>query len=233
MWNWVKKHWKTLFGNVGTAIVTLIAGVVIGQYFPTRGNTTSISNKNTNSGQQQPIYNQGDVNQQTNIQSQGIPPQELVKGLKDLGETEYKLKKTELEIQGLQKELGLYRKEDKDIRESLISAENNEKYELTAVVWYEYIEGHITKDNALKLSDMINKAYWKDLKSFIDNKNIKIDEHNQSLVFAGIFEPKAEGGLRRYTRLGTSKIRYKLTADGNKLYEIANKYLSTRTIIEK
>jgi len=187
MLKWLKKNWKTLFGGIGTAIVTLIIGVVIGRYFPNRDNTNSTSNENTNSGQQQPVFNQGDINQQTNIQNQSIPPQELMKELKDSGKTEYKLEISEQERERDRKELELLKNEDKDIRDSLIRAENNEKYDLTAVIWHEYIERHITKDEALKFTDMVNKAYWKDLKSFIAIKILRL----MSIIINPSYSPES------------------------------------------
>jgi hypothetical protein len=178
--------------------------------------------ENQNLGQQPIISNKGDVNMSF-VQNQGIDPNEIVDRFADsqktLGKTEYELEKIKSEKQDLENIVNAYKREDKEIRAVLERAENIEKTKVMVKIFQEHDKGTITKEEAMKLSDMVNKTLWEDLKSFLENKNIQIDEHNQSLVVSGIFMAKIyEDRLR--SRYNPAKIDYVLTPEGDKLYEI-------------
>jgi len=179
--------------------------------------------ENQNLGQQTILSNEGDSNISV-VQNQGINPNEIVDRFADaqkvLGKTEYELEKIKSENQELQSIVNTYKREDKEIRAALERAENIEKTKVMVRIFQEHDKGNIIKEEALKLSDMVNKTLWEDLKSFLENKNIQIDEHNQSLVVSGIFMAKVrDDGLR--ARYNPAKIDYVLTPEGDKLYEIA------------
>jgi hypothetical protein len=179
--------------------------------------------ENQNLDQQTILYNIRDSNISV-VQNQDADSNELVdkfaNSQKSLGKTESELEKTKSEKQELQDMLDTYKREDKEIRAALARAENTEKTIVIGRIFQEYGKGDITREEALKLSDMVNKTLWEDLKSFLENKNIQIDEHNQSLVVSGIFMAKIyEDRLR--SRYNPAKIDYVLTPEGDKLYEIA------------
>lgn len=139
---------------------------------------------------------------------------------KALGKMESELEKKTRENRELQSIIDAYKRDDKEFRSALKLAENTEKTRVIAKILQEHDKGNITKEEALKLSDMVNKTLWEDLKSFLENKNVQVDEHNQSLVVSGIFMAKARNhGLR--ARYNPAEIYYVLTSEGNKLYEIA------------
>jgi len=155
------------------------------------------------------------------IQNQGVDPKEYGKVQRTLGKTEQELKQTMNEKKELEKIVNAYKKDDEEKRAILTQADSIEKTKLLVKIFREQDKGNISKEEASKFSGMVNKALWEDLKSFIEDKNIKIDdEHHQSLVVSGIFKAKATGGGYR-ARYNPTTIVYVLTPEGNKLYEIA------------
>jgi hypothetical protein len=172
-----------------------------------------------NSGQQAIIANIRDSNISV-VQKQGVDPCEYANTQKALGKTESELERKARENRELQSILDAYKRDDKEFRSALKLAENTEKTKVVARILQEYDKESITREEALKLMDMVNKTPWEDLKSFLENKNIQIDEHNQSLVVSGIFKAEVTGGGYR-ARYNPATIVYVLTPEGNKLYEIA------------
>jgi hypothetical protein len=173
------------------------------------------------SGQQAIIANIRDSNISV-VQKQGIDPCEYANTQKALGKTESELEKTKTEKQELQDIVNACKREDKEFKDILKHAENEAKTKIIVRVFQEHDKGSITREETLKLTDMVNRTPWEDLKSFLENKNIQIDKHNQSLVVSGIFMTKihADDGYRaRYS--GPPTIVYVLTPEGDKLYEIA------------
>ncbi|MGD0572804.1 MAG: hypothetical protein ABSB11_07250 [Sedimentisphaerales bacterium] len=184
-------------------------------------------NRNQNLGQQPIFSNKGDVNA-TFVQNQGLDPNKLVDKFGDtqkvLGKTEYELEKIKRENQELLNIVNAYKIEDKEKRAALERAENTEKTKILVKIFQAQDKGNISKEEVSTFSDMVNKTPWEDLKSFLRNKDLKIDEHNQSLVFSGIFkvEVKDDVAVRMAAPpIWHPEIIYILTPGGNKLYEIA------------
>ena len=159
------------------------------------------------------------------IQNQSVDPNLVDKygeSQKALGKTENELEAKKKENQELQNVVNAYKQEDKGKRAVLERAENIEKTKLIVRIFQQQDKGSITKEKALKFSDMVNETLWEDLKSFIENKNIKIDEHNQSLVVSGIFKAEIGGTFpAMMPHPSRGRIIYVLTPEGDELYEIA------------
>lgn len=101
----------------------------------------------------------------------------------------------------------------------LEQADSIEKSTLIGKIFRACILDKINYDEALKLSSMVNRVFWGDLKELINNVNVKIDEHNQSLVMAGLFIITDSPGFRGHYDFGG--IKYKITKYGECLIQIA------------
>jgi hypothetical protein len=100
----------------------------------------------------------------------------------------------------------------------LEQADHFKKTELIGKIYKACILERINFDEAIKLSNMVNRVYWTDLEQFLGNTNIRIDENNQSLLTAGLFAIDQRGSLGG-GRLG-SGVRYEITVYGKKLIEL-------------
>ena len=216
-----KEKWyqtKTFKYAVITLVITLLGGGI--PAWLSLGNKTDPDSRgNTNIGSQSVVSPKGGGDVYV-TQSQGVDPKEYGETQRVLGKTEQKLTKITSEKQELEKIVNAYKKEDNERRTILTQADNIEKTKLLVKIFQEQDKGNISKEEASKLSGIVNKALWEDLKSFIEDKNIKIDEYNQSLVVSGIFKAKVTGGGYR-ARYNPATIVYVLTPEGNKLYEIS------------
>ena len=209
--NWIQRN-KILVSAVTTIMVAIITA--LGNFFLKKNDPAKIENQN--SGQQTNI---SDAKIDSYVQNYGISSDEYANAQKRLGKTEYELEKTRIEKQELENIVTAYKQEDKQIRAKLEKAENQEKLKIIVKIYQARDKGIIDNDKASALSDMVNKALWEDLKSFLQNRNITIDQNNRSLFVSGIFEIQEPlRGRERYS-FGT---HYRVSQDGDKLYEISN-----------
>jgi len=102
----------------------------------------------------------------------------------------------------------------------LEQADYIEKTSLIGKVFRACILGELEYKEALKLSNMINKAYWTDLEPLLNGVNVQIDEHNLSLFSAGLFKIDLSGGGYR-ARYNPANLLYELSFYGKLLVKIA------------
>jgi hypothetical protein len=103
----------------------------------------------------------------------------------------------------------------------LEQADNMNKSSLIGKTFKACIKGVITYDEALKLSDMINKAYWSDLNTMMANDSVKINEDNQSLFTAGFYRITNAPTHSNTPYGGGGTMRYGITSYGKKMIEIS------------
>ncbi|MCX5637033.1 MAG: hypothetical protein NTX52_04980 [Planctomycetota bacterium] len=96
-----------------------------------------------------------------------------------------------------------------------------EKPPLIGKIFKACILGQIAYNDALKLSSMVNRAYWEDVRQLLSDINVQITEDNHSLVNVGLFEVSIRGGGFR-ARYDPANIHYKITKYGRLLNQIAN-----------
>lgn len=102
----------------------------------------------------------------------------------------------------------------------LEQADRIEKASLIGKVFKACISGKINYKDALKLSHMVNRAFWGDLQDFIANESLPINESNQSLVTAGLYQVRGSIGTR--SRYQFDGVNYDVTEYGKVLFKIAN-----------
>lgn len=100
-------------------------------------------------------------------------------------------------------------------------ADRIEKTNLIGKVFKACILREITYAEALKLSHMINRAFWGDLQQLIENEKVQINEHNQSLIDAGLFEMSISGGGHR-ARYNRASVKYQISDYGRQIFRIAS-----------
>lgn len=103
----------------------------------------------------------------------------------------------------------------------LEQADSIEKSSLVGKIFKACILDVITYDDALKLSSMVNRAFWGDLEKFLDNENVEIGEDNQSLVMAGLYVIAKSSSIGNRGRYNFGGVKYEITNYGKKLVEIA------------
>lgn len=104
----------------------------------------------------------------------------------------------------------------------LEQADSVEKSCLIGKVFRACILGEISYEDALKLSTMVNKAFWGDLKQLIETENLSINEYNQSLVMAGLFIIAPSSSLGNRGRYNFGGVKYEMTHYGKMLVKILN-----------
>lgn len=104
----------------------------------------------------------------------------------------------------------------------LEQADSMEKSCLIGKVFKTCILNKFSYEYALKLSTMVNKAFWGDLKQLIEIENLQINEHNQSLVMAGLFIIAPSSSLGNRGRYNFGGVKYEITHYGKMLVIIAN-----------
>lgn len=173
MKRWICKNKKWLFSGIGTAIVIILLGLFI-----SKDKGSFNIKENQNSGQQQIITNAKDnnisfdqkavvdINHNQNSGNQIIMP-----NIKDSNVTVIQNQNTDLNEKA----------------KAINIAEHKVRNIIKDGIFQEQAKGNITKEEASKLYDMLSGTLWEDLKSFLSNKDIKIDEHNLSLVGSGYF----------------------------------------------
>jgi hypothetical protein len=212
---WIKEH--KAFSGIGGAVLVTVVGT-IGWFVP-KGNDHVEIQQNANRGQTAYINNRDGKVSVT--QTQGVDPNEYGATVKALGKTEHELEQAKSEKQQLAGIVEAYKRDDKEKRAALEKADNVEKTTLIVKILHANDQGTISKEDALRLCDMVNKSTWDDLKAFLENKNLTIDSHSQSLVLSGIFEAQVVGDRLR-ARYNPPQIRYVLTSDGGRLLDIGN-----------
>lgn len=100
-------------------------------------------------------------------------------------------------------------------------ADRYEKASLMGKIFKASFQGQISCRDAIKLSSMVNRAFWEDIEQLVENVNVQIDDNNQSLVNAGLFEVSVQGGGYR-ARYSSANIHYVITNYGKHLNQIAN-----------
>lgn len=104
------------------------------------------------------------------------------------------------------------------------------KSSLIGKIFKACMQGKITYEEALKLSDMVNRAYWSDLQVLLSESKVKISDINQSLLASGLYHISGAsggggsgifGGGSIFGGGGGSSVRHKITRFGEKLIEIS------------
>lgn len=116
-------------------------------------------------------------------------------------------------------------KDSKSFEEAVLlileQADNMNKSTLIGKTFKACIKGMIVYNEALKLSDMINKAYWSDLNTMLANDSVKINEDNQSLFVAGFYRITNAPARSNSPFGGGGTMRYGITSYGKKIIEIS------------
>lgn len=125
-------------------------------------------------------------------------------------------------------------KDNKQFEEAILlileQTDNMNKSGLIGKIFKACIQGKITYEESLKLSDMVNRAYWSDLQMLLSENKVKISDINQSLLASGLFHISGasgggdgflSGGGSFLSGGGGSSVRHKITRFGEKLIEIS------------
>ena len=109
----------------------------------------------------------------------------------------------------------------------LEQADRFEKTSLVGKIFRACILGEISYGEALRLSGMVNRAFWGDIQEIIETGDIKNKKSNQTIDVGGFYHIKGGNANSIYGKgsnsiYGSSSLDYELNEYGKMLVKIAN-----------